>query len=183
VTAGTHWLQWQVDCYRCFVTDWFQNLATGQVIDGSTVQRWHDSVPNVNTTTLRQRVCQPLRVPDGGSLVPDGRFAIEEPKGHRRLYLERCGRSGRVLLSSSFEFPQENRQLVLWEAFNGSSLVLDGVFLPTQRRFTIAVPPSLSSVTGLAVTIKRVYIDALNAGRPEVLEALLPVAPLPHRYS
>jgi hypothetical protein len=103
-------------------------------------------------------------------LTSDGRFVIAQeeggtqanPNSERRIYLERCGTKQRTLIDPFGMPPAANPLGVLWN-LNGYSSELDGVFLPSLRRFKLRAPAGY--VTAV-LSSRRLFV---TAGYPQRL--------------
>ncbi len=109
VGVGTHWFRYEVSCYHCEDVFLDQNIRTGKVRKDPEVPGGRQ-IANLNSGSLVQNLCPPLRVPrseaptpgtefEAGSLVFYGRFAVAS--GYPRIlgngtndpyfFLARCG--------------------------------------------------------------------------------------------
>ena len=164
---GADWLEWKESCRECVDTYLFQNIDTGQL---QTLPGWQvggTTIPNLSSPRLANHLCSPLRVPQGfppvgtnSALAPNppltfaGRFAagtewyMNGGLWGLRLLVERCGsRLHQVLTTQigSSATPQFaiNQHAVVWQNYRGGSI--RGIFLPSLRKFTIALPTYLRS--------------------------------------
>ena len=126
----------------------FENLLTGATA-ADPISR--TVVPDLDSRTLARKLCKPVTVPTDtsaysppvfGSVVSDDRFQIVTGDGGS--YLEECGTELRRFLT--FSATANSPHAIVWESRPGR---VTGVFLPSLKRFTIAVPakvdPSASS--------------------------------------
>lgn len=152
---GAHWIEWQtVPCRYCTATYQFQNIDTGQV---QSLPGWRSGgriVPDLDSQSLARTLCPPLTAPPpGGALSFYGSFAIVGD------VLERCG-SRRKLAVGNHNYPgvSANSRAVVWSQ-GPNSRGLDGLFLPSLRRFVIATTPSTSPYDyGFALSSGELYV-------------------------
>ena len=160
VAAGSSWLEYVVsDCPQgehCIAHNEFENIDSGQLLADPTGGR---TIADLGSPALAQPLCAPLRVPTAfalfsgevpGSLTMDGQFAIAQgtdANGTPRTYLERCGsKLHRLLVKGPYPGGTPpiawNAHTVIWQSGPGR---LAGVFLPSLRRFALAVSHTLPS--------------------------------------
>ena len=149
--VGSYWAEFVGGCpmEHCGPPDVvFENLFTGATA-ADPVSR--SVVPDLDSRTLARRLCKPVTVPAAtspysplgfGSVASDGRFQIATGDGGS--YLEKCGVKLHRFLT--FSPTASSPHAIVWESKPG---LVTGVFLPSLKRFTIAVPekvdPSASS--------------------------------------
>ena len=125
------------------------------------------SILDLDSPRLVRTVCQPLRVPTGGSLRPYGKFAVAT-EADGSSFLERCGSQLKMPLDGRYDPPSSpsagvsaNDHAVTWEVLDQYGLwhrQLDGVLLPSLRRFSASIPsyvgagPDLDSTRAYFVT-------------------------------
>ena len=159
--VGADWIEYWVPnpnaTYQQFV---FQNIDTGQT---RTLAGWQPSgqvIPDLNSPSLGQRACAPVRVPDvwyadgedwPGTVSFFGRYAVvggttraEKAFG----YLERCGTRmhrwiGAVGALGS-GYASANAHAVVWQQSFGSDL--QGAYLPSLKKFTVDTTDLVNSV-------------------------------------
>jgi len=177
---ANQWIEFLVTCgYHCGPTTFaFQNLQTGQVDDQP--PDWKPGgteIPNLNSPILTQHLCKPLKVPDGftdpttnqtlpGTISFYGRFVVAQQWSPGNLnihtYLARCG-SGLHKLIDPNDWPLAgNAHAIIWTlgfanptpGRSPQALPVQGLFLPTLRRFTITTPSAASVV---ALSAKHIY--------------------------
>ncbi len=195
---GSDWIEGAAPgppCYEHCGTDptVFQNIQTGAVRSLPDYHATGTTIPNLNSATLSAKLCSPLRVPAGltnpfdqltqpGGLSFEGSFAIADEwyteRGgyyNRRFVLERCGTRLRMALDNSVPgsdpAPTGNTHAVVWKpnaSFRGA-----GVFLPSLRRFTFAVP---SGAGGSPITLSTRHLYSVT-GAGELWTAAAPTQP------
>jgi hypothetical protein len=150
---GTEWMAVVGSCplaEHCEPPILFQSLATGQLVNDPTSST---VVPDMNSPTLAQHLCPSVTVPvitpgfslpDSGFVQMDGQFGIAT--GEAGTYLERCGSPLHQHLTFT-PSPVFNSHLVLWQSKPG---LLKGLFLPSLKPFTIAVPRTVDHRTKAA---------------------------------
>lgn len=187
LAVGERWIEFDVTCgYHSYPsTAAFQQIQSGQVrAVPAGVGPGGNQILNLNSSTLRQRLCHPLRLPSAGTFVPDGRFALaEEYQGN--TYLERCGSHLNRPLGPSGELFTANSRAVLWSPFSNG---LEGLFLPSLHRFKLRLPQPVASlckrlpaylcVQGLALTNRTLYVLTYDQ---QVWTAKRPLQPAPTR--
>jgi hypothetical protein len=152
---GAHWIEWQtVPCRYCRATYLFQNIDSGQV---RSLPGWRSGgriIPDLDSQSLARTLCPPLTAPPpGGALSFYGSFAIVGD------VLERCG-SRLKLAIGNHNYPgvEANSRAVVWGP-GPNSRRLDGLFLPSLRRFVIATTPSTSPYDyGFALSSGELYV-------------------------
>jgi hypothetical protein len=162
---GAHWIEWQqVPCRYCGANYLFQNIDTGQV---RSLPGWRSGgriIPNLDSQSLAQQVCRPLTVPRGEPPILGGR---PEP-GALSFYgsfaivgdvLERCGSRLKLAIGNrNYPGVWANSRAVVWTQ-GPNSRRLDGLFLPSLRRFVIATTPSTSPYDyGFALSSRELYV-------------------------
>ena len=149
---GADWIEWEEHCRYCDYTYLFQNIDTGKV---QTLPGWRVGgriTPDLDSPSLAHRLCPPLTAPadpppipgakpEIGSLSLYGWFAIAS-SGTGDV-LERCGSKHKVAIGSDNEPVGASSHAIVWAA-GSNSHKLDGLFLPSLRRFVIATGPSIS---------------------------------------
>jgi hypothetical protein len=187
VAVGADWLELAIeipwgDCTpECVAGYGFLNIRSGawRQTDPFPVAQQHApirsaSLPGLSATrmldldspSLSEPVCRPLRLPDEGRLVParaPGNF--EDPSGGGigvspvkfygtvglvgnfgswftpPLYLQRCGSPKRVPVSGSAATSTNSSKLIVWDALKGQ---LDGRFLSDERPLIDRLPHALA---------------------------------------
>jgi hypothetical protein len=146
--VGADWIRWDVSCYHCGVTSFFQNIQTGELRDDPTNATTY---ADLNSPALAHTTCPGVRLirnpyPYGGSegawgpLTPDGQFALAAGGGGTSVFLERCGTSMRrplVNVTSVSYAVAANSGAIVWQ---GGPSHLSGLFLPSLQTFTIPLP-------------------------------------------
>lgn len=151
---GADWIEWEEHCRYCDYTYLFQNIDTGQV---RSLPGWHVRgrvIPNLASPSLAQTLCAPLTVPAGPPPIPDAppeigalsfysSFAVASSGGE--TVLERCGSRLKLTIGNGNEqLLGASSHSIVWAAGSGTRR-LDGLFLPSLRRFVIATSPSTSA--------------------------------------
>jgi hypothetical protein len=151
VTAGRYWLGWSFSCTRCDHASYpqgFSNIQTGA---------WRSSAPlsgtydDPNAKNLSVKVCRPLHVAPGGSLIQLGRFRLIAAV-NRPSYLVRCGSDFRRRVDPY----ASDSQMV---SVNQNGTKADELLLPSLRPFQITIPrqPSLGPDVSLTLSDHTLY--------------------------
>jgi hypothetical protein len=159
VAIGADWIELQESCEElshCTNSYEFLSLQTGQSARDPTNA---GTYADLNSPTLAQTVCKPLRVPkvagdegsviyaaEPGSLTFYGKFAISAGGYGAPRFLERCGsRLHRQIGALVGGFPAlgANSRLVVWQS---GPRQLRGLFLPRLRRFVIPLPAKINTL-------------------------------------
>lgn len=154
--AGADWIQFAEDqaCEaHCGPTTFaFQNLQTSQIESLPAWKPGGTTIPDLNSPVLAHKLCWPLRVPNGEGLTLDGSFAIvAQSQGD---FLERCGSRLHERIDPNYWPQTASSRAVIWGT--GTSQ-MDGLFLPSLRRFTIDLPAAVAGFDGLS------YVMALGS--------------------
>ena len=141
----------------------FYNLRTHQVRHGS--PQTSTRIVDLDSPTLVQQLCVPLRVPSGGSVTLEGSVGIISDG--ENSYLERCGSRVHVPIASGlFNACSPGVRLVcsravLWNTLNAPGRI-DGVWLASLGRFTAELPNHLKTASWF-LDAKRLYaVDQHN---------------------
>jgi hypothetical protein len=152
---GADWIEWQtVPCRYCTATYQFQNIDTGQV---QSLPGWRSGgriIPDLDSQSLARTLCPPLTAPPPGvALSFYGSFAIVGD------VLERCGSRLKLAVGNrNYPGVSANSRAVVWSQ-GPNSRRLDGLFLPSLRRFVIATTPSASPYDyGFALSSGELYV-------------------------
>ena len=164
----------------------FTRIATGR----QATVAWHPGgniVPGLDSPSLAQRLCSPLRVPTvwddlgegGGSVeLPGtvsmlGKFAIvsgttqpgvQAPAVRERTFLERCrSKLHRLITESSFFVagPQPSRTPIGDPhaiLWPSKPQQLGGLFLPSLKEFTVPIPAQLGRVQATTGALDQVFL-------------------------
>jgi hypothetical protein len=173
----------------------FQNIQTGQV-ERDPAKPGGRIIADLNSRKLGRRLCSPLRVPaffdsssqtsGAGTISVLGRFAIATTTPDvfygsppTESFLERCGSTLHERIAPDTKAfivtPAANHQLVLWQKTTAS---LTGIFLPSLRRFSIALPTALNGfLSPLVVASQLLYVQTTGHVNNEVWTANLPAEP------
>lgn len=188
---GERWIELQVTCgYHSYPSTFaFQQIQSGKVTpEPAGVGSGGNQILDLNSSTLTQTPCDPLQVPSGGTIVPDGRFAIEKVYPGR-TYIERCGAYLHRLIGGPSSTFTANSHAVLWSPVVSGEI--DGLFLPSLRRLELRlpqqvaslckhvsdlgpIPSSLICIRGLALTSRMLYVDT---DANQVWSAQIPLQP------
>jgi hypothetical protein len=176
VAAGTRWVEFEIVrfCDGCADSLILQSLLDPQATMSDPAVPGGRRIADLNAPSGIQTLCRPLRVTQGGGFElrdPSafafyGGFAMVWGVGHATL--ERCGshlryplplivRTGR---SFSVGYWRAGRALVAWQV---RSRRIGGLFLPSLRRFTIALP---GGATARLAAISRRTVYVLDSGAP-----------------
>jgi hypothetical protein len=166
VAIGRHWLDFQSQCYHCAPDYTFENLTSARERSDPTNE---GTIPGVNDNKLAHTVCRPVNVVPGDVVTFEGSFALifmpdpSSPDPEIGSYqLVRCGSTlARTidawgLIGTSDALIAANPHMVIWHA----STRLDGIFLPSLRRFTVPVPHVLVDAWGLQLSSDHLYAQA-----------------------
>lgn len=188
--VGTDWLALEVPSgdEHILPSFEFQNLKSGQVTADPTNST---TTVDLDSPYLAEKVCRPPTVPaysDGyssrwGSLTSDGRYEIAAGSGG--AYLERCGsRLHEFLTFTTPDLnhsyhpcgaldcpPAANSHVIVWRSGAGS---LGGIFLLSQRRFTIPLPIANEGIAAVAIVANTLYLELYPGG---IWSAPVPAAP------
>ena len=169
---GADWIEWAEHCRYCDDTYLFQNIDTGVVQSLPGWQVGGRVIPDLSSPFLAQTLCPPLTVPAGLRPIPGappgigavsfyGSFAIAS--SHGKDVLERCGSRLKLDVGNGNETPLgASARAIVW-AEGLTSRRLDGLFLPSLRRFVIATSPSTGPYDVLGVSSGELYV--LASGR------------------
>lgn len=164
---GADWIEYFVVDSGTYV---FQNIETGTLRTLSAWRPGGTTIPDLNSPSLTQRLCSPLRVPadwtpyaqwsaypdneklHAGSVTVDGRFAVLEGTSRptstgavtEYAYVERCG--SRVRKPTSQEFVANAHAIIA--PGGGSDPTLTGWLLPSLTPVTIPAPGYSQGVFG-----------------------------------
>jgi hypothetical protein len=179
VTVGTYWIEWDVaeGCQddRCDNDYVYQNIATGQIVqglnDGGGGQTWD----NPNTPALVHSICSPLRAPaqSNGGGAGDfeqatvqffGRYALldqdpavdQEPAPSTEL--AECGSSFHTQLQPDLDEPAATGgdNYIVWIA---SPRVISYVDLANRRRGNWTVPAEVGTLQNAVVAGRRLFVE------------------------
>jgi hypothetical protein len=147
---GHRWIEFEFGCgyHSGTITTALQQVRGSQVIDASamaipSLQGGGTEILDLNSPTGTRRLCSPLRVPSYGKIVLDGRFAVEQNNLNENVFLEHCGARSRTMIGRGLL--GANSRAVLMSV-GSTSNEIDGVFLPSRRRFKFRLPRQLATV-------------------------------------
>jgi hypothetical protein len=122
-------------------------------------------------------------VPTYGKITLDGRFAVEESNLNENVFLEHCGLHSRMMIGRGL-FSVNTRAVLM--SVGSTPNEIDGLFLPSRRRFRFRLPRQLASlcareaafvcIQDLQLTSHTVY---LHTSRLQVWTANSPTLPTP----
>jgi hypothetical protein len=164
----------------------FQNIETGRVRSDPTTA---STRADLDAPGLAERVCSPLRLPSYvdpysrrtlGALTFEGSFALAGPlsgDGATATYLERCGSPLHELISRTGPVAA-NARVVVWAPTEDpqplGSAHLDGLHLPSLRRFVIPLPAAIASEGVGAVELSSDHLYVVAGGESPVYRAPSP---------
>jgi hypothetical protein len=169
---GADWIEWEEHCRYCDYTYLFQNIDTGQV---QRLPGWHVGgriIPDLDSLSLARPLCPPLTVPAGLPPIPGaapeigavsfyGSFAIASSGSE--LVLERCGSKLKLAVGNGNEQSLgASSHAIVW-AVGSNRRKLDGLFLPSLRRFVITTSPT-TSPHQVALSSGELYVVDGNSG-------------------
>jgi hypothetical protein len=169
---GAHWIEWEITpCRYCTAKYLFQNIDTGQV---RSLRGWRPGgriIPDLDSQSLAQPVCPPLTVPRGippiqgrpapGALSFYGPFAIASVRPGYGGVLERCGSRLKLPVGSRDLPLAASSHAIVWA--KSSSRRLQGLFLPSLRRFVIATPAT--GTQSVVLSSGELYVFDDDSGR------------------
>jgi hypothetical protein len=171
IHVGTDWIEYDQQSNRFGDRFVFQNIASGALRKDPSNRR---TIVNLDSPTLAEPVCGPLRVPREGTLEFAGRFAVAD--GPSGTFLERCGT--RLHLSLPPDFIALTPHAIV--TIGRPTRALGGILLPSLRRFTVALPPGRPDVIAVDLSRTRIYVDAMaRSGAYNVWSAPTPVPAAP----
>jgi hypothetical protein len=190
VAVGARWVEFDESCSgHCLEsgdppaapdTYVFENIQSGAIQADPTSATTY---PDLSYPGLARTLCAPLRVPKlsmdsyglaragFGSMVFDGSFAIAGGGADgSQFFLERCGSRVHERLAPAGSAPLVEPHVVLWERTDearskcpGTSVELDGLFLPDRHPFILCFPAFLFG-GGFAVSARHVFAVDQNGG-------------------
>lgn len=155
IAVGANWIEYDKQSARLGDRFIFQNIATGAVRGDPTNAK---TLADLDSPSLAQRVCAPLRVPRHGQLTFDGRFAVAQ--GPTGTFIEKCGRRLRIPVPTEDVATAPGSIVWLPSATGAPS----GVFLPSLRRFTVARPPGHSFIVDVELGVRHLYVTVATGG-------------------
>jgi hypothetical protein len=163
---GSDWIEYDQSSVRLGDVLVFQNITTGRAhANPANVT----TVADLNSPDLAEHLCAPVRAPAKGMITPDGRFAIA--RGPTGTFLERCGARLHLAVNNG-QFLASSPHALFWPA--GPHGPIDGILLPSLRRFTIPGPPG--DLIFLSISSRHLYVE--TAAPPAALTRVWS-APLP----
>ena len=142
---GADWLEWKETCRECDATYLFQNINTGQVRTLPGWQAGGTTIPDLDSPSLAGTLCPPLTVPailhPGYALAPEpGVLSFYGPFAIAGNVLERCSSRLHRTIDRNYDPLGGDSHAIVWGA-STERRRLDGVFLPSLRRFVITTLP------------------------------------------
>ncbi len=134
---GTNWIKYDEAAVHLGDRWLFQNIVTGAVRNDPTNAH---TLPDLDSPLLTESVCAPLRVPSAPSqntLELEGRFAVLSTTSG--VFLEHCATHLHELLTDAAPWATAAPWAIMWVP--RPTRPLDGIFLPSRRRFTVSRPP------------------------------------------
>ena len=157
--VGTDWIRYDENRRRLGDRWLFQNIVTGAVRDDPTNAQIQ---PGLDLPLLINPVCAPLRAPSASSqntLEFEGRFAVLSTDGG--IFLEHCATHLHQLLTDAAPWVTAAPHEVMWVARPHNPL--EGIFLPSRRRFTVS-RPARASADDIVISDRHLYVIG-DAGR------------------
>lgn len=172
----------------------FQSIDTGRA-EQDPARPGGRVIADLNSPKLVRRLCSPLRVPKffdslsettgAGPIDLHGPFAIATTvpliygQPAAQYFLEQCGSKLRKRIAratrSFVRVPVANEHMVLWQK---DSQALTGLFLPSMRPFTIAIPAKAQGfMFPLVISGGQLYAQVSGQTSGEVWKVALPAIP------
>ncbi|HEX3975719.1 MAG TPA: hypothetical protein VHW96_05610 [Solirubrobacteraceae bacterium] len=151
--VGTDWIKYDEERGNLGDRWLFQNIVTGAVRNDPTNAH---TQPDLDSPLLINPVCAPLRVPSEASqntLERDGRFAILQTD--TGIFLEHCATHLHELLTDATPSVTAAPAEVMW--VSRPMRPLDGVLLPSRRRFTMSRPPG-ALLDDVEISARHIYV-------------------------
>jgi hypothetical protein len=170
--VGTDWIQFDEESTHFGDVNVFQNIHTGALRRDPTGTR---TFPDLDSPRLARRLCAPLRVPSHTFVffAFQGPFVLATDEAGPRL--ERCGTSRYWVLSGALQ-AAIGPGTVMWIHGGGRGL-LDGIFIPSLRRFRVTLPPQATRVFYVQLSDRHIYLSGSTKRNLSVTwSAPLPVA-------
>jgi hypothetical protein len=174
--VGTDWIKYDEARGKASLGErWlFQDIGTGAVRNDPTNPH---TLSDLDSPVLASHVCAPLRVPPASSentLALDGRFAILTDSSG--IFLEHCATHLHQLLTRAIGVTAAPAEIMWVGAPKGP---VDGIFLPSRRRFSVPRPRG-SSLVDVMIGARHLYVIG-DIGRADSLSTTGVVwsAPLP----
>jgi hypothetical protein len=123
-TIGDQWIEFDVSYgyHSGPIVPMYEKITSGQITtEPAGVTPGGNQILDLNSPSLTRTLCPPLQMPvPPGTIVPDGRFAIDEeavaPDYIRHAYLEGCGSSVHEPIGTDLSLFTADSQAVLWNA-------------------------------------------------------------------
>ncbi len=167
---GSDWIEYDES------SEHFGDRFVFQPIDGGPPRRDPANartIVDLSSPRLARRLCTPLSVPKDGEVTLDGAFGVVG--GPAGTFLERCGRRLHLALGPAVTV-QSARGLIAWSPAGHS---LEGVLLPSLRRFRVILPwRRRALILDAQISDRRIYLEVVpvSADQGQVWSAPLPAA-------
>jgi uncharacterized protein DUF4232 len=166
---GSDWIEYDESSEHLGDRFVFQPIVGGALHRDPTNAR---TVADVSSPRLARGLCAPLSVPKDGRLTLDGEFAVAS--GPAGVFLERCGRHLHLALGPAV-FVQSVPGAIAWSP--GPARSLDGILLPSLRRFRVVLPqPRRVELIDAEISDRHIYLEVLRIGS---IQGQVWSAPLP----
>jgi hypothetical protein len=169
VAIGSDWIEFLVNCVEhCDSPGYgFQNISNGSV--QTAVNGWRvggHTIPNLNSSSLAEKLCAPLSVPHGpeglpGTFIFAGRYGISTGEigsgfapASPALFLQRCGSRKRTWIDAAGLVLAANNRMVLWSDHGTDRQ--RGLLLPSLRAVVTVAP---SEFAFPVLSSKRLFFD------------------------
>ena len=173
--VGTNWIKYDEASVKLGDRWLFQNIVTGAVRNDPTNAH---TLPDLDSPLLTEAICAPLRVPSDktqDTLQLDGRFAVLRVRAG--IFLEHCGAHLHRPIADDAPWVTVGPQEIMWSPRPTHSM--QGIFLPSRRRFSVAIPGG-ASIQFLAIAARHLYVIGLaGAGTTAGSVGVVWSAPLP----
>lgn len=170
--VGTNWIQFDEQSTRRGDVSVFQSMQTGALRSDPTGTR---TFPDLDSPGLARQLCAPLRVPSHTfvSFAFQGPFVLATDEAGPRL--ERCGTSRYWALPGALQ-AGIGPGVVMWISGGGIGM-LDGIFIPSLRRFQVTPPNQAMRLIYVQLSDRHIYLTGLTRRNLSVTwSAPLPVA-------
>ncbi len=155
VAVGTAWIEFDEGSIQLGDISVFENIHTSRLRRDPTNAT---TFPNLDSPRLAQRLCRPLRVPARTFVF----FAFQAPfvlvTTEGGPTLERCGTRRRWVLSGEPLQAGSAPGVVMWTDGGGRGR-LDGIFIPSLRRFRVMLPTDATDVTDVQLSQRHLYLS------------------------
>lgn len=170
--VGTDWIEFDEESTHFGDVDVFQNIHTGALRRDPTGTR---TFPDLDSARLARQLCSPLHIPSRTFVrfAFQGPFVLATDEAGPRL--ERCGTTRHWVLSGALQAAMAPG-VVMWIDLGGRK-PLDGIFIPSLQRFSVALPRQATNAVYLQLSNRHIYLTGSTKRSPSVTwSAPLPVA-------